>query len=346
MNRRQFIRNGVGCVGLGCAESAFGIGGAHRTMTHVERVDAALQGKPVDRPPYTLYLSPQQATPRVQAHDHIRFQREFNTDIVIVMNPYPYPAEDTGRWFNIKVVDSPYPDELTALQLIGKGLKKQVYFVDSICSPFTTAWYLFNSERHPQGDVSLDDLAETKLRAFREFQSSNAVAWASVLEAITQSTINHIIKAKEIGVSGVFVNVINACSRFGAPEDYDEFSKPYDERVFRELSDTKLAVIHLQNLDNAFLPQLAQFGAPVVHYSTIRTGISIAAIRKHFSGTIMGGVDEISFDRRTVRQIRREWISAWAEAGPRFVAAPGGPVPSESTWRQLGHLQDSLPAWY
>jgi uroporphyrinogen-III decarboxylase len=183
------------------------------------------------------------------------------------------------------------------------------------------------------------------LQAFREFQNSNVDAWSSALEAITQSTINHIIKAKEIGVSGVFVNVINASSRFGAPEDYDELSRPYDERVFRELSDSKLAVVHLQSFDNAFLPQLAQFGAPVVHYSTIRTGIAIAAIRKHFSGTIMGGVDEISFDKRTVRQIRREWTSAWAEAGPRFVVAPGGPVPSESTGRQLGHLQDSLAAW-
>jgi hypothetical protein len=93
MNRRQFIRNGVGCIGQGCAESAFGIGVPRRTMTHVERVDAALQGKPVDRPPYTLYGNSQQAArPRVQAHDHLRFQREFNTDIVKVMNPYPYPA--------------------------------------------------------------------------------------------------------------------------------------------------------------------------------------------------------------------------------------------------------------
>ncbi len=30
-----------------------------------------------------------------------------------------------------------------------------------------------------------------------------------------------------MGVSGVFVNVINASSRFGAPEDYDGFSRPY-----------------------------------------------------------------------------------------------------------------------
>jgi uroporphyrinogen-III decarboxylase len=345
MNRRQFIRNGAGCIGLGYAESAFGIGVPHRTMSHIERVDAALQGKPVDRPPYTLYLRSQQATPRVQAHDHLRFQREFNTDIVKVMNPYPYPAPESPHWFDIKTVDSPYPDQLTTLQVIGKGLKNRVYFVDSICSPFTTAWYVFNKERHPDGDTSVEEFDTGALQAFREFQNSNGDAWTSALEAITQSTINHIAKAKEIGVSGVFVNVINASSRFGAPEDYDDFSRLYDERVLRELSDTKLAVVHLQDFDNAFLPRLAQFGAPVVHYSTIRTGISIGEIRKHFSGTIMGGVDEISFDRRSARQIRKEWTSAWAEAGPRFIVAPGGPVPSESTGRQLGHLQDSLAAW-
>lgn len=345
MNRRRLIQNAGSWLALGCAEPVFGIGVPHRVMSHIERVDAALAGKAVDRPPYTLYRRRQPETQPFGAHNELSFHKDFNTDIVIVANPYEYPTSGNSQWFDIKTLESPFPDQLITLESIRKGLKKKAYFVDAISSPFTTAWHLFNKRAYPHESSASDSLKATQLQAFREFQNSNEDAWKSALEAITQSTVNHIAKAKEIGVSGCFVNVINATSRFGTAEEYERFSRPYDQRVFSELADTKLTVVSLLDLDHSFINRLQDFNASVVHYSSFKSGISIAEIRKRFSGAIMGGVDETTYGSLHAGQIRKEWTLALEQAGPRFIVAPGGPISPELSGRQLGHLQDSLSAW-
>jgi uroporphyrinogen decarboxylase len=345
VNRRQFIQTGGTCIALGVSRQALGIGVPHRVMTHIERVDAALQGRPVDRPPYTIYRSFEQSTPESQAHAQLRFHEEFNTDIVKMMNPYPYPASESAHWSDLKVVDSPFPDQLMTVQMIGRGLKKRAHFVDTIGSPFTTAWLLFNRQRQVGAARMSQDSEKMALREFRDFQNASTDAWHGALEAITQSLINHIHKLREIGASGVYLTVVNSSSRFGNIEDYNKFSRPYDEHVLRELSDMPLTILRLENLDQEFQINFPVTPAPVVHYSTSRTGISIAALRKSYSGVIMGGVDEIDYDRLRIGKIRKQWSLAWAEAGPRYIVAHGGPIPDGSTGRQIGHLQDSLSAW-
>lgn len=345
MNRRHFLHTSGSCVALSLSTSALAVGVPHRVMSHIERVNAALQGRSFDRPPYTIYRAFERSTPEKAAHAHLRFHESFNTDIVKVMNPYPFPSSDRGAWFEVEVADSPFPDQLKALQLIGKGLKGRAYFVDTIPSPFATAWSLFYRRSRGDSASPSEDTSEAALRQFREFQDSHADTWMSALEAITQSTVNHIRQLKNMGVSGAFVKIINTSSQFGTRQDYAQFSKPYDERIFRELSGTKLTILRLDALDHEFLTEFAALEAPVLHYSTKRTGISITTVRKYYSGTIMGGVDEISYDKLRVGEIRKEWEAAWAESGPRFIVSPGGPLSADLTGRQEGHLQDSLSAW-
>lgn len=345
MNRRQFLHKGASCIALSLPTSALAIGVPHRVMTHIERVDAALQGRPVDRPPYTIYGAVEQSTPERDAHEYIRFHESFNTDIVKIMGSQSYLASGAKGWFDVKAVDSQFADHLKMVQMVGRGLKNRAYFVDTICSPFSNAWQLFKAQRQREtGQVSKHSEPDL-LQEFREFQISNADEWASALDVITRSTIDHICRLMDVGASGAFVKLVNMSSRFGTPQEYRQLAGPYDERIARELSGTKITILHLEELDTAFLNLIPNFNVPVVHYSTVRTGIPISAVRKYYAGTIMGGVDEASYDRSSVRMIRKEWTAARTEAGPRFIAALGGPFPVESSGRQIGHLQDSLGAW-
>lgn len=345
MNRRQFLQKGGSCIALSLPTSALAIGVPHRVMTHIERVDAALQGRSVDRPPYTVYGAVEPSTPERGAHEYIRFHESFNTDIVKIMGSHPYVASGPKGWFDVKAVDSRSADHLKMVQMIESSLRGRAYFVDTIRSPFTVAWQLFTEQLYREAGQGSEPPQADLLQQFRDFRNSNADAWTAALEAITQSTIDHIRKLMDVGASGVFVNTVNMSSRFGTPEEYEHSSRAYDERIFQELSGAKITILHLEELDSAFLKLIPSFSVPVVHYSTVRTGIPISAVRRYYSGTIMGGVDETSYDRSSVRKIRKEWTVAWAEAGPRFIAAPGGPLPAGSSGRQIGHLQDSLAAW-
>ena len=69
------------------------------------------------------------------------------------------------------------------------------------------------------------------------------------MEAITQSTINHIRRSQEIGCSGTLVSIFNATSKFGSVADYERYSRPYDKRVLAALADTKLTLLHLHTLE-------------------------------------------------------------------------------------------------
>jgi uroporphyrinogen-III decarboxylase len=216
--------------------------------------------------------------------------------------------------------------------------------VDNIDSPAAAAWRLFTKQRELEKGPSSAGTDADLYSEFREFQNSNPDAWSVVMEAITQSTINHVTRLKEIGVSGAIVNVINTSSRFGPPDEYCRLSKPYEDQIIRALAETRITILHLQELDRAFLAQPLIMDAPVIYYSASRSGIPISEVRKHFSGTIMGGVDENTYGKLSTSEIRMEWTTAWKEAGWHFIAAPGGPLPAELSVRQIGRLQDSLLA--
>ena len=342
MNRRAFLSSAATTT----ASLAF-----HRTLyadagklTRKQRVDRALNGQDVDRPPFTFYLHYKRPTAQLEAQDHLDFHRRYNTDIVKVMNDFDYPQSKTGKWWELKTLDSPYPNQLETLRIIRDSLKGDAYFVDTLYGPYMTAMILFQSqpEYASLGNSHTDTLKIiTDLHAFQRMHTDR---WNAALEAITQSTINHIHRSKEIGSSGALVSIFNSHSDYGPVSDYDRFSRSYDKRVFDALADTKLTVMHLHNLDSAYLPHFTDFKVPVIQYSIKESGIPIADARKLYSQTIAGGIDEIDFKKLTTEQMHQQWKSARAAAGSKYIATPGCSVPNSSTPGELSRFPHSLGA--
>ena len=158
------------------------------------------------------------------------------------------------------------------------------------------------------------------------------------MEAITQSTINHIHSSQEIGCSGTLVSIFNATSKFGSVSDYERYSRPYDKRVLAALADTKLTFLHLHTLERPYIEQFRDFAAPVINYSVKTSGIPIAEMRKSYSQPIAGGVDEVDFDHLTTEDIRRQWTLAREQAGSKYIITPGCSVPDASTDAELSRM--------
>ena len=189
MNRRNFLRSAAGVT----AETT-------AALTHKERVDRTLRGQDVDRPPFTFYLHYNRPSPQLEAQDHLNFHRAYKTDIVKVMNDFDYPKSTTDKWYELKPLDSPYPEQLNTLQLIRDGLNGDAYFIDTLYGPYMTAMILFRSQ--PQFAKLQQFEAENEIvGALHDFQKQHPDEWRTALEAITQSTINHIHRSKAIGAS-------------------------------------------------------------------------------------------------------------------------------------------------
>ena len=344
MDRRHFLHSAAATAGLALTRSPFARAAAPATLTHKERVDRALLGQDVDRPPFTFYLHYKRPTAQLEAQDHLDFHRRYKTDIVKVMNDFDYPKSTTGKWYELKTLDSPYPQQLETLKIIRDNLKGDAYFIDTLYGPYMTAMILFQSQ--PEfanlGHSAADD--KKLIDTLHDFQRQHPDQWHTALEAITQSTINHIRSSKEIGSSGALVSLFNTHSKYGPIADYDRFSRSYDKRVFDALADTKLTFMHLHNLDRTYLGHFKDFKVPVIQYSVKESGIPIADARKLYSQTLAGGVDEIDFQKLTIDQMRTQWKTAKAEAGGKYIATPGCSVPNASKPAELARFPHALGA--
>jgi uroporphyrinogen decarboxylase len=344
MNRRRFLYSAAIAAGFTFSKPVFSKTTAIVTLTHKERVDRALRGQDLDRPPFTFYHHYKRPTPQLEAQDHLDFHRTYNTDIVKVMNDFDYPKSTTGNWYELKPLESPYPEQVATLRIIRDGLNGDAYFIDTVYGPYMTAMILFQSEPQFARLGQSEEVRDKVIKALHKFQKEHPDKWHTALEAITESTLNHIRQAKDIGASGALVSIFNAESKFGSVTDYERYSRFYDKRVFDALADTKLSVLHLHYLERPYLDQFKDFNAPALQYSVKTSGIPIFEVRKHYSQAIAGGVDEIDYRRLTVAEIRKQWMEAREQAGSKYIAAPGCSVPNASTPAELARFPRALGA--
>src|ERR1700691_2020301 len=172
MNRRTFLQTAAATAGLALARPLVAKA-TPATLTHKERVDRALSGQDVDRPPFTFYHHYKRPTAQLEAQDHLDFHRTYDTDIVKVMNDFDYPPSTTGKWYELKPLDSPYPDQLTTLKLIRDGLHGDAYFIDTIYGPYMTAMILFGAQPQFAKLAKSDETRDETISALHDFQKAN-----------------------------------------------------------------------------------------------------------------------------------------------------------------------------
>ncbi len=65
-------------------------------MNKIERVRAAVAGRPVDHPPFTIWyhFGNQHASPERTAQVHLEFFEHYDLDLLKVMNDYDYPMPE------------------------------------------------------------------------------------------------------------------------------------------------------------------------------------------------------------------------------------------------------------
>jgi hypothetical protein len=338
-DRRQFLIRGAAATVSAFAPRAIA---KPATLTHKERVDRALAGRDLDRPPFTFYHHYKRPTAQLEAQDHLEFHRAYNTDIVKVMNDFNYPKSTSGKWYDLKPLDSPYPDQLKTLELVRDGLNGDAYYIDTLYGPYMTAMLLLAAEPEFASQGKSEETSDAVIRSLSRFQQEHNAEWETALEAITQSTINHIRHAKQLGASGALVSIFNAEAKFGSVSDYERYSRPYDKRVLEALADTKLTFLHLHYLERPFLDQFKDFNAPVIQYSAKVSGIPISEVRKLYPQTLAGGVDEVNFDKLTTGEIRKQWLAAREQAGRRYIITPGCSVPDGSTPEELARFPRAI----
>ena len=297
------------------------------TLTGRERVERVLRGQEVDRPPFTFYYH--FGLEDLPGHRHAKatldFHRRFGTDLVKVMSDFPYPKPE-GIWYELEVVDNPFPEQIRALELIRDGLQGECHFIETIFNPWNQA-----------GKIS----SQEKVQRLREEDPQKLL---DALEAIAKSEANHARLAVEAGASGVFVAIANAQEGILTPEEYEKFCEPFDRLILDAASDAPLNTLHLHG-DKVYLDRfLSGWEAPVVQYSVHGTGVPIEKVRQTYAGVLMGGIDERNFRNLSEAEMGSQWRAAQKAAGSRLILAPGCSVPNDTADEELMRLVNVLGA--
>ena len=123
----------------------------NKPMTKIERVRAALAGRPVDRAPFTVWyhFGNQHAPAERTAQVHLEFFDHYDLDLLKLMNDYDYPmppgmevlasAADLGKLEPFDPAQTPFGTQLRTVELVARALRDRALFVDTVFNAWNTA---------------------------------------------------------------------------------------------------------------------------------------------------------------------------------------------------------------
>ena len=319
-SRRQFLQASLATAATLAAPPAFAARAA--ALSSRERVDRALAGTDVDRPPLTLWhhFGLEGKGPAAHAEATLAFHRRFGTDLVKVMSDFPYPKPASGAWFELAVDAKPFPAQLEAVATIATGLGREAHFVETIFNPWNVAEKLSSPE------------------AVQQLKREQPQKLLDALEVIARSEANHAKQALAAGASGVFLAIANAQPAILAAEDFARFSEPFDRMILDAVRDAPLNVLHLHG-DHVYLDRFYGWPAAAINYSTHGTKVAVADVRARYPGLLLAGIDEVNYRTLTPAMLKAQADAARTQAGAKFLLTPGCSVPNDSTPEELARLR-------
>ncbi len=302
-------------------------------MTKRERVQAAIRGDSVDRPPVALWrhFPGEDGRAETLAAAHVRFYRAYDWDFLKVTPTSGYYGDDWGLhggyrpnregtrhytdrpvkkssdWDALKSLDitaGVYGRELHALHLIRQQLPDDV-ILSTIFSPLAIARTLC-------GEHAL-------LRYLRE----EPEVLHRGLATITDVTQRFAVETLTAGADGVFFATQCATTDYLREEEYEEFGRPYDLQVLDVVAAAELRILHIHGLHIMF-DLLTDYPVEVLNWHDRLTPPTLAEARERYSGCLAGGLDQETLAAGTPEVVTAQARGAVTHTrGQRFILAAG-----------------------
>ncbi|MDI6782806.1 MAG: uroporphyrinogen decarboxylase family protein [bacterium] len=304
-------------------------------MTKIERINRAIMGQELDRIPFSVWyhFGLQHLPGEAIAEAELGFYRKFDLDFIKVMNDYPYPLPEgideisnPEDWLNLKPLkpnEGGFSEQSRALNIIGKELNGEAYYIDTIFSPWSTARKL-----------ARDKIFDHQRTAPEQLKQG--------LEVITASFCAYIAEAVKNGLSGIFLSIGGASYELMTESEYQEFGRPYDLLVLDAANSAPFNVLHIHGQKIMF-DLVNDYPVHALNWSHRHTAPSLIEARAGYPGCIIGGIDETDTDSVRPPEIKkqvRETIQAVGAKG--VIIGPGCAIPTNTPAGNILAIKDSI----
>jgi uroporphyrinogen decarboxylase len=305
-------------------------------LNKIERVVRALKGDETDRPPFSFWyhFGLQHMAGRKYAEAQVDFYRAFDVDFIKVMNDYPYPMppgldalatkEDWKRVEPVAGSDACWAEQLEALSIIDRAIGKEVLFIETVFSPWTTARRLTRT----------GELADARLR--------HPEALLRALDAIADSLAAYAAAAVARGAAGIFLSLGAATDDVMSAEDYEVWGRPFDMKILNAVADAAFNVLHIHG-KRVHFDSLLDYPVQAFNWSHFTTAPSLKEARARTGKALLGGINEATIDYRSPAEVESQVTRALGEVGARgLMITPGCTVPTDTPVRSLRAIKSGL----
>lgn len=306
--------------------------------THRERIQAAIQGEIIERPPVALWrhFPVDDQSPELLAEAHLQYQQNYDFDLLKVTPASSFCLKDWGvedeweghtegtrryskriitnpsDWESLPVLQPTAPHlaaQLDCLRYIRAHLNSDTPLLQTIFSPLAQAKNLAGN------DLLLEHLLHHPSHVLKG------------LKAIAETTRLFIEAARAIGIDGIFYAVQHAQRQFLSYEEYKVLGLSFDLETVEPAQDLWCNMLHLHGQDIHF--ELANdLPFQIVNWHDRESYPSLTEAQTLFNGVMCGGMRQDTLVYRDSAEVKEEAADALKQTGrKRFLLGTGCVVP-------------------
>ncbi len=324
-------------------------------MNSRERVWAALDGLPVDRPPISFWghRYDRESTAQDLVEATAESQRRWSWDFVKLNPRKSYFVEDWGVRYEYSGAEKPalvewpireaadwqrvrpqpaesgaYGEQLEAVRSLRRALPADVPFIQTIFSPLGVA-----GEMTERPEVARDHWLEEP-------------QWAlPALEAITATLEKYVPAVLEAGADGIYFATTHFASRrMLSGDQYARLARELDLRVLRAAAAARFNVLHVCKSESLLL-ELRDYPVHAFSWSaTDPTNPDLGEGLARLRGALLGGISHEGAlqapDPAAVLEEFRRGLEL--TGGRRWMVGPGCSIPPETPAANLHALREAV----
>jgi uroporphyrinogen decarboxylase len=272
-------------------------------MSKRDRLQAALQGLPVDRMPVAFWRHwpIDDQDPEALAHVTLEYQRRFDWDFLKVTPSHTYCVDDYGAkhayrgrlvgdrdhtervikriedWDRIQPLDvrkGALARQLDCLRMVLEQREPGTPVIQTLFDPITMARFL------------ADEAYVVHLRRDPERVGRALQAMTETCVALTKAAIAE-------GADGIFLSTMGAGYEVMSAEEYRRFGRPGDLAILQAAQGGWLNILHLHG-QHPMVSEVADYPVQGLSWHDRSAGPSLTEVGKIFPGALVAGIEQFN----------------------------------------------------